>query len=546
MRDRLSRRRFLARLAALGAAPAWAWLGAPAWGEDEARFAGDDPELAHRLLARAADTLDPSAVERQAELYDVIVVGGGIAGLAAAYRLRTRRVLLLERAAEPGGVARSESWRGIDYALGAAYIVDPDPESDDAQERDNYRLLEELGLRRRDEALGKGRLAGEASHCVFSDRRIVPQPEVYSATNRRFFEHVLASDRFPRVPPADDALVQALDRVSFKRFLRDGALQKKLYGRALGRLSPLGWEAIEYYCYGAFAATASETSAYHGLNFFAAEFGATLVYPGGNAFIAKRLAERIARTAPQPIRSGSWVLRIEREGEVYGVTVWREGKLERYRARAVIFAAPLFLAPRLVSGLPEAQCLAIASLAYRSYVVANVLLKRRVEEMIADARLRAGYELTRVHGIDVDRLSAQEISGRKVFSDAIWADYASGRSAANAVLSVYRPYPYAAGRADLLSRSYRQIEDEVRREVLAGFGAHGLREADIEGVRLARWGHAMLLARAGQLADGTLQRASRSQPGLYFAHTDVEGAPAFENALAAAARAVNAASEYLR
>jgi hypothetical protein len=50
----------------------------------------------------------------------------------------------------------------------------------------------------------------------------------------------------------------------------------------------------------------------------------------------------------------------------------------------------------------------------------------------------------------------------------------------------------------------------------------------------------MIVARPGQLADGSIQRAAQSQRGLYFAHTDVQGAPAFENAMAAAADAVDA------
>lgn len=71
------------------------------------------------------------------------------------------------------------------YAMGAAYIIDPDPESEDAREQRGFRLLEELGLRERGEDLTrtrtKGRrLGGEANHCVFSNRRVVPGHEVHS------------------------------------------------------------------------------------------------------------------------------------------------------------------------------------------------------------------------------------------------------------------------------------------------------------------------------------------------------------------------------
>jgi hypothetical protein len=480
----------------------------------------------------------------------VLVVGGGIAGLTVAYKLRDRNVLVLEAADEVGGVSKAGTWQGIDYAIGAAYIIDPAPDSEDARELAGFRLLEELGLRRRGEDLTKDRslqrrLSGDANHCVFSNRRVIPEAEVYSPRNRRFFEHVLDSDDYPSVPPADPALVDALDRLSFRAFLENTALQRKIYGRTVGPISALGWEAIEYYCWGAFGTTARETSAYHGLNFFAAEFGAVLVYPGGNGFITKRLAERILRGAPQAIRTRAWTLRIDRDAEGFSATTWEAGRLHRHRARSIVFAAPLFLAPKIILALPDAQRTAIASLDYRSYVVANVLLRRPADRIFASPAFRNGYELTRVHGVDVRKAAAEEISGRKVYSDAILADFAAGRHPTHAILTVYRPYPYAAGRAHLMSATYAQMESEIRREVLAGFGPHGLRAGDIDGVRLTRWGHPMIVTRPGQLADGTIAAAAQAQPGLYFAHTDVQGAPAYENALASAFDAVEAVANYL-
>jgi glycine/D-amino acid oxidase-like deaminating enzyme len=547
----LSRRRFLSSLAIIGTAPVWSKAEALAWQSPPPRFTGDDFELAHDLLMDTGDTIarfGPPALH--SEMHDVIIVGGGIAGLTVAYTLRNRRVQLFEAAHETGGVSKSETWNGIEYAIGAAYIIDPASDSEDERELAGFKLLEELDLRKADEDLSRDRslqrrLSGDANHTVFSNRRVIPESLVYSAQNRRFFEHVLDSDRYPSVPPGDPELVQALDPISFKRFLQDAALQRKIYGRTVGPISPFGWEAIEYYCWGAFGTTAEETSAYHGLNFFAAEFGDVLVYPGGNAFIARRLTERIRRDNAQALRTGVWTLRVEKEPEGYAVTTWEGGSLHRYRARTVVFAAPMFLAPVIVPSLPDQQRTAIKTFTYRSYVVANVLLRRPSTGIFKSPAFRNGYELTRIHGIDVGRTPAEELSNRKVFSDAILAGFASPPHPTHAVLTVYRPYPYESGGLNLMDIKYGDMEAEIRREIVAGFGAHGLRESDIEGVRLTRWGHPMLVTRPGQMADGTLRAATQSQPGLFFAHTDVNGAPAYENALAAAFDAADAVTKHL-
>jgi hypothetical protein len=549
MGTRFSRRSFISSLAILGTTPLWGKVDLLAW-QDPGRWSGEDLETAHRLLFDPAATLASGPVTAHPERHDVIVIGGGIAGLTVAYRLNGRRVLLLESAPSTGGVSKSENWQGIEYATGAAYIIDPDPESEDARELAGFRLLEDLDLRKRGEDMSRfrglqRRLSGDANHCVFSNRRVVPESLIYSTRNRQFFEHVLDSDNYPSVPATDDALVEALDPLSFRQFLTNAALQRKIYGRTVGAISPLGWEAIEYYCWGAFGTGAHETSAYHGLNFFAAEYGDILVFPGGNGFITRRLDERIRGQASTAVRTNAWALRVEQDADGFAVVTSESGTLHRHRARAVVFSAPLFLAPRIIPSLPQAQVDAISTLQYRSYVVGNVLLGRPAARIFTRPAFRNGYELTRVHGVDVAATAAAEISKSKVYSDAILADFPTGPHPSHAVLTVYRPYPYDAGRGELFAATYESVEAEIRREVLAGFGPHGLRAGDIEGIRLARWGHPMIVTRPGQLAGGTMRAAAQAQPGLYFAHTDVQGAPAYENALAAAFDAVDAVTNYL-
>ncbi|NEO77656.1 FAD-dependent oxidoreductase [Moorena sp. SIO4G3] len=64
-------------------------------------------------------------VKSQKAVYDVVIVGGGLAGLTAGYLLKDLNILVLEKEAQAGGRILSHSADGIPYDLGAVFAYNP-------------------------------------------------------------------------------------------------------------------------------------------------------------------------------------------------------------------------------------------------------------------------------------------------------------------------------------------------------------------------------------------------------------------------------------
>ncbi len=393
----MQRRQFLT--AATSAATALLSAGCePAPRALQGGFAGIDLERGHQvrdLLARGA--LPAPGLVRRAQ---VVIAGGGVAGLAAARALRLAGVndfVLLELEDQAGGNSRGSAVNGVPCPMGAHYLPVP---GDDAREVQD--LLEELGLRQR----VAGRWQYDERHLCHSPQErlyfqgqwhegLLPVQGVAPSTlaqYQRFARQVQAlmqSARFampmlktlgqkrPLAP-----IHQALDAITFEAWLGTHGYDDP----------HLRWY-LDYCCRDDYGASTARVSAWAGIHYFASRHGfhapgepvdeareAVLTWPEGNGWLTQRLAAPL-RTGGQ-LRTGCSVLRIA-EGR-HGVEVdalhHASGQVERWQAPRCVVALPVFVAARVVQPAPAFLQAAAQRLQWAPWLVANIHLDAPLQD----------------------------------------------------------------------------------------------------------------------------------------------------------------------
>ena len=483
-------------------------------------YAGDGPAHAHALLWDKAGYLaSRGGLPGPQEKVDLAIVGGGLAGLAAAWQLRRHRPLILEHEPRFGGNARGEAWQGIDFAIGAAYFLKPDAGTPlDAW----FRELE-LAKICREHSTGDPVVWQGKRYPDFWNGATDPARRGQFQLVARHLRDVLHGRNgwfYPDIPVVDSAQRQRVDQLD-RTTLIDHL--EKISG---GRLHPHLEAAIEHFCWSSFGASARELSAASGLNFLAAELGTLLVCPGGNAAVAEVLLNRLAATVPlDRLRTGATVLDVRVRDDGVQVTYSdAAGKLRTLLARAAILACPKFVVSRILHGIEDERIAAIRRLRYNAYLVANVLLKGAVKDDFYDLFLLGDGKV----GRDI-----REAADRQKVTDAVLATYARPQSE-RAALTLYRALPYAGGRSQLLPeaslRRYRnEFEEQIMREILPLVGRS---PADVVDIRVARWGHPLPVAAAGLIADRVPEQLRQPfRRRVFFIGQDNWALPAFETAV---------------
>jgi len=458
--------------------------------------------------------------------HHAVIIGGGIAGLAAGYRLAKAGLtdfVVLDLEKQAGGNAHSGKNTVSAYPWGAHYVPLLTNESVCVR-----KLFEELGI-----------ITGyaESGLPIYNDYYICHDP------NERLF----------RLGRWQDGLIPTLginpeDESQYRRFFalmtdfktRKGQDGKKLFAIPVDKSSqdeawlaldkqsmaqwmdaegfssdPLRWY-VNYCCRDDFGMVLQETSAWAGIHYFASRSGlaantgsdSVITWPEGNGWLAAALIKPIyAQLITQAL-----CYSVQDTNTGVSVDYWDagSGKTVRIAAKTVIMATPRFVAARLLKS--KRYTVTADGFSYSPWAVANITLSRLPagkgaplswDNVVYNSELlgyvNASHQITQMNPIST-------------------------------VLTYYWPLSHlspAKAREQALQRPYKEWQQLFLQELLR---LHPELDGHVQRLDVWLWGHGMVRPTVNFIWGNDRKAVLTHYPPVFFAHSDMSGISLFEEA----------------
>ena len=475
------------------------------------------------LLFNGSAVPPPSRTER----VSAVIVGGGVAGVAAAWRLGRagfRDFLLIELEETIGGNTRAGSSEVTAYPWGSHYLPLPGPET-----REVKRLLADLGVIER---------FGREGQPIYDERHLCHAPQ-----ERLFIHGRWQAGIYPWTGATEkdlaeyDTFRQAMTRL---RQWRDGSGRRaftipRIAGspgafRHLDRVSMTeylrsnGWNSqrlhwlVEYGCRDDYGTGAPEISAWAGVHYFAARVpdpeyeDVVLTWPEGNGWLVNHMAE----PGRDRIRVGQLVFNVEEHGGRVAVDVFdpRTKGTTRLLAREVILACPVFIAGRIYRPWRERPPVFLAAFRYAPWLVANLHLATPPPD---GSGAPMAWDNVMYDSASLGYVVATHQSLRTHQGPTVWTYYHSFPN--RDPLEVQR---------ELLASPWESLRDRILADLSR---PHPGIAQSIKRLDVMLYGHAMVRPEVGLVCGRAREQAVRALRGpVHLAHSDLSGISLFEEA----------------
>ncbi len=478
----------------------------------------------------------PTGPVKETKRTTVTIIGGGIAGLSAAWWLKKEGqcdFVILDLEPELGGNSRSGKNQISAYPWGAHYVPIANKESLYVRQ-----LFEELKIIKGYTAGGEAiydelMLCHQPQDRLFKDGAfhdgLVPKRGLQKQEEddiSRFFEKMISfrqaqgSDGQPAfaIPIAlssRDKQFTELDKISMAQWLKNNNFATK----------PLLWY-VDYCCRDDYGSTAAFVSAWAGIHYFAGRRGtaansepnAVLTWPQGNGFLVEQL-----KPVSKNIQLNALVTNIkEVDGKL--VTTYLNHENNQFASITsdfVILAAPRFIANKLLAEItgPAAHQNSFAPSAaptyaptYAPWMVANISLKNLPDgQGVLPAWDNVSYYSPSLGYVVANH---QEITTRHKPTVITYYFPLSQQEPKASRQALYKASPEQWSKT--IVEDLEKMHPGIANEIIS--------------IDLWPWGHGMVRPSVGEVWGESRQKMKEPRGNIYFAHSDMSGISNFEEA----------------